>query len=80
MSQQGIIDTSADDAQIGRDWQRVGIVIAAQRDDRQPLAYIADEPHCLPATDMVCARHPVNVKYTPARLWAPSKPLIYRIE
>ncbi len=43
MRQHGIVDAAADNAQSGRGLQRVGVFIAAQRDDREPFANTACE-------------------------------------
>ena len=37
MRKHGVVNSSADDAHGGRCCQRIGIFIAAERDDRQPL-------------------------------------------
>src|SRR5208337_1080205 len=58
MRKHGVIDAAADDAKRGRGLQRIGILIAAERDDGQLFSYAADEQHCLLATDTMFARHP----------------------
>ena len=43
MREHGVIDSATHNAQGRGGLQRIGVFIAAQRDDGQPLAYVADK-------------------------------------
>lgn len=55
--EQGVINSAAHDAADRGGLQRIGIFVTGERDDRESLAYAANEEHGLLCADAMLARH-----------------------
>ncbi len=58
MSEDGIVNSAAHNAESSGGLQRIGVFIAIERYYGQLLSYVPDEEHGLVTTDSVLARHP----------------------
>ena len=58
MGEHGVTDATADDAESGRCFKRIGVFVSGERDNGKPFTNAADEKHGLLAAGTVFARHP----------------------